>query len=82
VKGVICKVGCRFKINNFIINFKKGRLYSIVKLEDGRWWLENHEEKKRIAMDRRYVTPAILRNYFIPYQPIKRKSKYAKWRKN
>ena len=81
MKGVICKVGCRFKHNNFIVKFKKGHLYSIVKLEDGRWWLENHEEKKRIVMDRRYITAAIMRNYFIPYQPSKRKSSYERWKK-
>jgi hypothetical protein len=75
-------MGCIFRQGTFIIKFKKGRLYPIVKHVDGKWYLENHEEKKGIAMDRRYVTPAILRNYFIPYQPIKRKSKYAKWKKS
>ena len=82
MRGIICKMGCRFKYNTFIVKFKKGHLYSIVKHEDGRWWLENHEEKKRIAMDRRYITPAIIRNYFIPYNPFKRKSNYEKWEKS
>ena len=81
MKGIICKVDYRFKHDTFIVNFKKGHLYSIVRLEDGRWWLENHEEKKRIAVDRRLI-PSIIRNYFMPYQPIKRKSKYEKWKKS
>ena len=68
-------MGCIFRHGTFIVKFKKGHLYSIVKREDGRWWLENHEEKKRIVMDQRYIT-SLIRNYFIPYQPFKRKSKY------
>ena len=80
MKGVICKVGCRFKDDNFIVNFKKGRLYPIVKHKDERWWLENPEEKKRIVMTQRHIMN--MRNYFIPYQPIKRKSKYEKWKKS
>ena len=81
MKGLICKVRCRFKYGtSFIVKFKKGYLYSIVKRGDGGWWLVNHEEKKRIDM--RYITSSIIRNYFIPYQPIKKRSRYEKWKKS
>ena len=79
MKGLLCKVSCRFRHNYFEVRFRKGKLYPAILREDGFLWLTNPEEKKRIQMNRRYVSSEVLRKYFKPYQPVKRKSKYERW---
>ena len=79
MKGLLCKVSCKFRHNDFEVRFWKGKLYPAILREDGFWWLTNPEEKKRIQMNRKYVSPVIMRKYFKPYQPFKKKSKYERW---
>lgn len=80
MKGLICKESCRFRYNSFEVRFWKGKLYPAILREDGSWWLTNPEEKKRIQMNRKVVSPVIMRKYFKPYQPFKKKSKYERWK--
>ena len=76
-KGLLCKVSCRFSCNSFKTRFRKGRLYPVVLREDSFWWLINLEEKKRIRM---VVSSEIMKKYFKLYQPVKKKSKYERWK--
>ena len=78
MKGLICKVSCRFRHNDFEVRFLKGQLYSAVQREDGHWWLTNFGEKKRIVINQKVSLG--LRKYFKPYQPAKKKSKYERWK--
>lgn len=80
MRGLLCKVSCRFSYKSFETRFRKGRLYPAILREDGFWWLTNLEEKKRIMMNRKVVSPEIMKKYFKPYQPVKKKSKYERWK--
>lgn len=80
IRGLLCKISYRFSHNNFETRFREGRLYPVILREDGFWWLTNLEEKKRIMMNRKVVSPEIIKRYFIPYQPAKKKSKYERWK--
>ena len=82
MRGLLCKVSCKFSYNSFETRFRKGWLYPAILREDGFWWLTNLEEKKRIRMNREVVSPEIIKKYFKPYQPAKKKSKYEKWKKS
>ena len=80
MRGFLCKVSCRFSHNSFETRFRKGRLYPAILREDGFWWLTNPEEKKRIQMNMKVVSPVTMRKYFKPYQPFEKKSKYERWK--
>lgn len=80
MKGLICNVSCKFTHGEWKARFKKGHIYPVVQRDDGRWFLINDNDKARIEMNKKLVDPALIKKYFRTYNPIKKKSKFERWR--
>ena len=78
MKGLLCRVSCKFSQGDVQIKFKKGQLYPVALGDDERWWMIiNREEKKKVIMLQKFIPQ--MRRFFSPYKPAKKKSKYEKW---
>lgn len=78
MRGILCKESVRFSYGQFTTFFYKDQLYPIILRNDGKWWLTNLKEKKRIELF--CLGANTIRRYFKPYQPFKKKTKYERWK--
>ena len=76
MKGLLCRMSCKFRQGNVQIKFRKGQLYPVALGDDRRWWMINREEKKKIIVLRKFIPQ--MRKFFSPYKPSKKKSKYER----
>ena len=67
MKGLLCRVSCKFRQGNVQIKFIKGQLYPVALGDDRRWWMINREVKKKIIVLRKFISQ--IRKFFSPYKP-------------